>query len=151
MIVPFGCAREIAEECDATLYKVPNAYHSWMIASPRQGADAFRQLLRGELGEVIRNAADTIGIDNVNDHAAWERELLDPDALLLEFVRDDGITEIGAAKLDHVELELVRHTQRTHERMSWARRTHRQWAATHMQQARSAIRRNTRVWPHQPE
>ncbi len=147
MIVPFGCAREIADESDATLYKVPDAYHSWMIANPRQGADAFRQLLRGELGEVIRSAADAIGIADVNDHEAWERELLDPDALLFEFIRGDGITEIGAEEPDQVELELARHTQRPHERMSWARRTYRQWAAKHMRHARSMIRQNTRIQP----
>lgn len=56
MIVPLPHARELANASDATLYKVPNAYHSWMIANPRQGADAFRQLLDGELGEVLRNA-----------------------------------------------------------------------------------------------
>jgi pimeloyl-ACP methyl ester carboxylesterase len=147
MIVPFRCAREIAEDCDGSLYKVPGAYHSWMIARPRQGADAFRQLLDGELGEVIRDAADAYGIADVDDHAAWERELLDPDGLLLEFVRDDGSTEIGAEEPDHVELEPVRHTQRTHERMSWMRRAYRRWAARHMQQERSAIRRNTRIRP----
>lgn len=68
MIVPFPHAREIANEADATLYKVPDAYHSWMIANPRQGADAFRQLLDGELGEVLRDAADTIGIADLDDH-----------------------------------------------------------------------------------
>jgi pimeloyl-ACP methyl ester carboxylesterase len=147
MIVPFGCAREIADESDATLYKVPDAYHSWMIANPRQGADAFRQLLRAELGEVIANAADTIGIADVNDYEAWERELLDPDALLFEFIRDDGITEIGAEEPNQVELKLVRHTQRPHERMSWARRKYRVWAAQHMHHARSKIRQNTRIQP----
>ncbi len=151
MIVPFGCARELADESDATLYKVPDAYHSWMIANPRQGADAFRQLLRSELGEVIRNAADTIGIADVNDHEAWERKLLDPDALLFEFIRGDGITEIGAEEPGHVELELVRHTQRLHERMSWARRTYRRWAAEHMRHARSMIRQNTRIRPDRRE
>ncbi|MBO0864614.1 MAG: alpha/beta fold hydrolase [Mycobacterium sp.] len=146
MIVPFGCAREIADDCDGTLYKVPDAYHSWMIANPRHGADAFRQLLDGELGEVIRNAADTIGIEDVDDHAAWERELLDPDALLFKFI-DDGITEIGVEEPQHVKLELIRHTQRTHERMSWARRTYRRWAAKHLNQTRSVIRQNTRIRP----
>lgn len=147
MIVPFPYAREIANESDATLYKVPNAYHSWMIANPRQGADAFRQLLNGELGEVIRNAADTIGIADVNDHEAWERELLDSDALLFEFMRGDGITEIGVDEPDHVELELVRATERSHERMSWARRAYRRWTAEHMRHARSIIRQNTRIRP----
>lgn len=156
MIVPFRCAREIADEADATLYKVPEAYHSWMIANPRQGADAFRQLLRGELGEVIRHAADAIGIADVDDHDAWERELLDPDALLLEFVSNDGITEIGAEEPDHVELELVRRTEHPQERVSWARRTYRRWTAKHLHTARSAIRQNTRIhpdrrgWPRDP-
>lgn len=145
MIVPFPYAREIANESDATLYKVPNAYHSWMIANPRQGADAFRQLLSGELGEVLRNAADTIGIANINDHEAWERELLDPDALLFDFIRDDDGTEIGSEEPDHVELELVRSTEHPQERMSWARRMYRRWAAKHLHQARSLIRQNTRI------
>ena len=145
MIVPFPYAREIANESDATLYKVPDAYHSWMIANPRQGADAFRQLLDGELGEVLRNAADTMGIADINDHEAWERELLDPDALLFDFIRNDDLTKIGAEEPDHVDLELVRSTARPHERMSWARRTYRRWAAKHLHQARSLIRQNTRI------
>src|SRR5689334_14696318 len=112
MIVPFAHARDIANESDATLYRVPDAYHSWMIANPRQGADAFRQLLDGELGEVLRNAADTMGIADVDDHEAWERELLDPDALVLDFIHGRDRVEIGAEELDHVELELVRRTER---------------------------------------
>ncbi len=147
MIVPFPYAREIANESDATLYKVPEAYHSWMIANPRQGADAFRQLLNGELGEVLRDAADTMGIADVNDHEAWERELLDPDALVLEFIRGRDRIEIGTEEPEHVDLELVRRTERPHERMSWARRTYRRWAAKHRHQARSAIGRNTRIEP----
>lgn len=151
MIVPFACAREIADQADASLYRVPEAYHSWMIANPRQGADAFCQLLRGELGEVLRNAADTMGIGDVSDNEAWERELLDPDALLFDYIRGDGEAEIGSEELDHVELELVRQTQRPHERMSWARRTYRRWAAKHLRHARSVIREHTRIHPDDGE
>lgn len=147
MIVPFQHARDIADESDATLYRVPDAYHSWMIANPRQGADAFRQLLDGELGEVLRNAADTMGIADVDDHEAWERELLDSDALVLEFIHGRQRVEIGAEELDHVDLELVRRSERAQERMSWARRTCGRWAAKHLRQARSVIRRNTRIEP----
>ncbi len=147
MIVPFTCAHEIATDADGSLYRVPGAYHSWMIADPRQGAGAFAQLLRGELGEAIRDAADTIGIADVDDHEAWERELLDHDALLLDFIRRDGITEIGAEKPDHVDLELVRRTRRPHERMSWARRAYRRWAADHIRHARSKIRDKARIHP----
>lgn len=151
LIVPFGCAREIADEADASLYRVPDAYHSWMIANPRQGADAFCQLFRGELGEVIRNAADTMGIADVSDYAAWERELLDPDGLLFDFIDGDEVTQIGTEELEHVELEQVRQTQRPRERMSWARRTYRRWAAKHLRHARSVIRENTRIHPDDGE
>jgi hypothetical protein len=122
-----------------------------MIANPRQGADAFRQLLDGELGEVLRDAADTMGIADFNDHEAWEHELLDPDALVLEFIHGRERVEIGADELDHVELELVRSTERSQERMSWARRTYRRWAAKHLYQARSLIRQKTRIEPENCE
>ncbi|MCV7198033.1 alpha/beta fold hydrolase [Mycobacterium angelicum] len=151
MIVPFSHACEIADESDATLYKVRDAYHSWMIANPRQGADAFRQLLSGELGKVLRDAADTMGIADLDDHEAWERELLDPDALVLEFIRGRDRIEIGTEEPEHVELELMRRTERSQERMSWARRTYRRWAAKHLHQARSLIRQNTRVEPEHRE
>lgn len=151
MIVPFQHARDIADESDATLYKVPDAYHSWMIANPRQGADAFRQLLDGELGEVLREAADTMGITGLDDHEAWERALLDPDALVLQFIHDRDRIEIGPEELDHLDLELVRHTERSHERMSWARRMYRRWAAKHLHQARSLIGQNTRIRPEDRE
>jgi pimeloyl-ACP methyl ester carboxylesterase len=50
-LVPFDCAHDIADDADGSLYRVPGAYHSWMIANPRQGADAMRQLLSGELAK----------------------------------------------------------------------------------------------------
>lgn len=130
MIVPFPHARDIANESDASLYKVPDAYHSWMIANPRQGADAFRQLLNGELGEVLSNAADRMGVADPDDYEAWERELLDPDALVLEFIRSRDRIEIGTEEPDHVELELVRRTERSQQPMSWARRAYRKRAAS---------------------
>ncbi|OBI00391.1 hypothetical protein A5678_17945 [Mycobacterium sp. E2733] len=146
MVVPFGSARDIADHANATLYRVPGEHHMWMIANPRQGADALRQLLHGELGEVLRTAADAIGIDDINDHGAWERKMLDPDGLLFEFLQD-GTDVIGEEELDHVELELVREAERTHERMSWAGRTCRRWAAEHRHETRSGIRQNVRIRP----
>jgi hypothetical protein len=122
-----------------------------MIANPRQGADAFRQLLDGELGEVLRNAADTMGIADVDDHEAWERELLDPDALVLRFIHGRDRVEIGAEELDHVDLELVRRTERSQERLSWAQRTYRRWAAKHLHLARSMIGQKTRIEPEHRE
>jgi hypothetical protein len=138
------------DDADATLYKVPGEYHSWMIANPSQGADALRQLRLGELGEVLRDAADAIGIDDIDDHGAWERMLLDPDALLFELL-ENGTDVIGEEELDHVQLELVRETERTHERMSWPGRTYRRWATGHMHGTQSVIRRHIRIRPERQQ
>ncbi|MCW2649945.1 MAG: hypothetical protein JWR32_921 [Mycobacterium sp.] len=141
LIVPFECAVDMAQDVDGTLYKVPDAYHSWMIANPRQGADALRQLLRGELGEVLRNTADAVGIRNVDDPEAWERALLEPDAVVRE-LNSDGADEVGVEEPEHVELELVRRAVRPQhtKRMPWPRRTYRRWSARHSDRGRSMVR-----------
>ncbi len=112
MVVPFDSARDIAEEADATLYQVPRAYHSWMIANPSQGADSLRQLLNGELGEVLHSAADVFGIEDWRDVAAWDEALLAPDARVRELAADK-VVELGVAQPEHVDMELVRRPQRT--------------------------------------
>jgi len=141
LIVPFASAVEMADDADATLYKVPDAYHSWMIANPRQGADAMRQLLGGELGKVLQNAADVLGIGRVDDAAAWQRALLEPDAFVLE-LNGDAVEEVGVEDLEHVELELVRQAQRLQhtKRMPWLRRSYRRWTALRSERGRSAVR-----------
>jgi len=141
LVVPFESAVEMADDADATLYKVPDAYHSWMIANPRQGADAMRQLLVGELGEVLRNAADALGIGRVDDAAAWQRALLEPDAFVLG-LNGDAVEVVGVEDPEHVELELVRQTQHPHhtKRMPWLRRTHRRWTAINSERGRSGVR-----------
>ena len=141
LIVPFASAVEMADDADATLYKVPDAYHSWMIANPRQGADAMRQLLGGELGEVLQNAADVLGIGRVDDAAAWQRALLEPDAFVLE-LNGDAVEEVGVEDIEHVELELVRQAQRLQhtKRMPWLRRSYRRWTALRSERGRSAVR-----------
>jgi alpha/beta hydrolase fold len=141
LIVPFDAAVDMADDADATLYKVPDAYHSWMIANPRQGADAVRQLLGGELGEVLRNAADALGIGRVDDAAAWQRALLEQDAFVLE-LNGDAVEELGVEDPEHVELELVRQTKRPQhtKRMPWLRRTYRRWTALNSERGRSGVR-----------
>ncbi|GAB1813778.1 hypothetical protein MUNTM_28170 [Mycobacterium sp. MUNTM1] len=42
-------------------------------------------------------------------------------------------------------------TERSQERMSWARRTYRRWAAKHLHEARALIRQNTPVRPEHGE
>ena len=92
-----------------------------------------------------------MGIAGLDDHEAWERELLDPDALVLQFIHGRDRIEIGPEELDRVDLKLVRSTERSQERMSWARRTYRRWAAKHLHQARSLIGQNTRIRPEDRE
>jgi dienelactone hydrolase len=141
LVVPFESAVEMADDADATLYKVPDAYHSWMIANPRHGADAMRQLLGGELGEVLQDAAGALGIGRVDDAAAWQQALLEPDAFVLE-LNGDSLDEVGVEEPEHVELELVRHTQRLQhtKRMPWLRRTYRRWTAINSERGRSGVR-----------
>ncbi|MBV8347170.1 MAG: alpha/beta hydrolase [Mycolicibacterium sp.] len=141
LVVPFDAAVEMADGADATLYKVPDAYHSWMIANPRHGADAMRQLLGGELGEVLQNAADAMGIGRVDDVAAWQRALLQPDALVLE-LNGDAVEEVSVEAPEHVELELVREAERPQhtKRMPWLRRTYRRWTIRHSVRGQSAVR-----------
>jgi hypothetical protein len=101
-----------------------------MIANPRQGADAIRQLVDGELGDVLRDTADTMGIGDIADTAAWHRGLLEPDAFVLDLVRGT-IDEVGVEEREPVELEVVRRAERSHhaKRMPWSQRTYRRWAA----------------------
>ncbi|MBV9091387.1 MAG: alpha/beta hydrolase [Mycobacteriaceae bacterium] len=141
LIVPFGCAVDMADDADGSLYKVPDAYHSWMIANPRQGADAMRQLLHGELGEVLRNTADTMGIGSLDDTAAWQRALLEPDAFVLE-LNGDAVDEVGVEEPQHVELELVRQAERPQhaKRMAWLRRTYKRWTGRYSEPGRSTVR-----------
>src|SRR6201998_2965887 len=141
LVVPFDAAVEMADGADATLYKVPDAYHSWMIANPRHGADAMRQLLGGELGEVLQDAADALGIGRVDDAAAWQRALLEPDALVLE-LNGDAVEEVGVEDIEHVELELVRQAKRVQytKRVPRLRRSYRRWTALRSERGRSAVR-----------
>lgn len=140
LVVPFDCAVDMARDADGTLYRVPDAYHSWMIANPKQGADALRQLLRGELGEVLRHTADAVGIRSVDDAAAWERALFEPDAVVLELNGD--VHEVGVEEPQPVQLELVRRARRPQhtKRMPWLRRRYRRWSARHSERGRSVVR-----------
>ncbi len=130
LVVPYGSAVDIADDANGTLYCVPGAYHSWMIANPRQGADAFRQLLAGDLGEVLRNTANALGIRDCTDAQSWEDALIGPHALVRE-LNDSPVEELGTEELEPVELQLIRRAWRPHwsQRMRWVQRTYRRPAA----------------------
>lgn len=109
LIVPFASAREVAEDADATLYRVPNAFHSWMIANPRHGADSLRQLLSRELGDVLRHTAWTLGLHDWRDPAGWDAALVEHDAKVREL--NGGFRDFGIDVGQRVELQLIRRTQ----------------------------------------
>ena len=137
LVVPFDSARDIADDANGTLYCVPGAYHSWMIANPRQGADAFRQLLRGALGDVLRDTANALGMKDFTDAACWEDALISPDALVRE-LNGDTVEELGIEDPEHVELQPIRRAWRPcwTQRMRWVQRTYRRPAARSQSRSR---------------
>ena len=97
LVVPFESAQDMADRADGTLYKVPGAYHSWMLANPRHGADMMRQLLAAELGDVLREAARAHGA------RGWQDALLTEDSPLRS-LEDRPVDAVGVEALDHVEM-----------------------------------------------
>ncbi len=138
LIVPFDAARDIAEDANATLYRVPGAYHSWMIANPRHGADAFRQLLQGELGTVLRDTATALGI--AGNAASWEDALITSDALLRQ-LNNGPIEELGTEEPETIELQQIRIAWRPRwaEKMRWVQRTYRRRAPASSQAPARAV------------
>ena len=118
LVVPFESAEDMADRADGTLYKVPGAYHSWMLANPRHGADMMRQLLAAELGDVLREAA------GVHGARGWLDALLTEDSPLRS-LEDRPVDAVGVEALDHVEMDRLRSTCRAPRRSSRARR--RRW------------------------
>jgi pimeloyl-ACP methyl ester carboxylesterase len=115
LVVPFEAAKDMAERADGTLYRVPGAYHSWMLANPRHGADMVRQLLAAELGAVLREAARTLGIVGV--HGGWQAALLTPDSPL-HSLEDRPLEAVGVEPLEHVEMDRLRSAQPAPNRRS---------------------------------
>ena len=107
-MVPFDSALDMADRADGTLYRVPGAYHSWMLANPRHGADMMRQLLAAELGDVLRDAAR----DQVGDGGRWEDALLTADSPL-HSLEDGPVDTVGVEPLEHVDMDRLRTVCRT--------------------------------------
>ena len=121
LVVPFESAEDMAERADGTLYRVPGAYHSWMLANPRHGADMVRQLLAAELGDVLRDTARALGIMGVA--GGWQDALLTPDSPL-HSLENRPLEAVGNEPLEHVEMDRLRSTcrapnRRTSRRLRW--------------------------------
>lgn len=108
LVVPFESAHDMAERADGTLYRVPGAYHSWMLANPRHGADMMRQLLAAELGDALRDAARVHGAKG----GGWEGSLLTADSPL-HALEGAPVNTVGIEPLDHVEMDRLRSVCRT--------------------------------------
>ena len=108
LVVPFESAHDMADRADGTLYQVPGAYHSWMLANPRHGADMLRQLLAAELGDVLRDAERLHG---VMDARGWQDVLLTVDSPLHSL--DGRQDTVGVEAPDPVELDRLRSATRT--------------------------------------
>lgn len=109
-IVPFESACDVADDANATLYRVHDACHSWLITHPRHGADSVRRLLDGALGDVLRQNADELSIGDWRDVAAWDRTLIAPDAWVRKLNADNNL--LGIDTRDRVDMELVRCAER---------------------------------------
>jgi len=123
LVVPFESAHDMADRADGTLYRVPDAYHSWMLANPRHGADMMRQLLEAELGDVLRDAAREQGARGVAH--GWRDALLTVDSPLLS-LEDGPLEAVGIEEPEAVEMDRLRSATRTRpSRRRGAR--HRRW------------------------
>jgi pimeloyl-ACP methyl ester carboxylesterase len=135
-IIPFDNACDVAEVADATLYRIRGACHSWLIGNPRYGVDSIRQLLHGELGEVLRDAAASLHIEDWRDPAAWDRALVDPDARV-RVLAGAGVV-IGADNREQVEMDLIRRAKTASSAASTTARAARAVAAPLGPQIRTA-------------
>jgi len=104
-VVPFESAHDMAERADGALYRVPGAYHSWMLANPRHGADMMRQLLGAELGDALRASAWARGLHGCV--TCWAEGLLSDDSPLRG--RGDGpLDVVGTEARERVSLDHLR-------------------------------------------
>jgi hypothetical protein len=110
LVVPFDSAHDMADRADGTLYRVPGAYHSWMLANPRHGADMMRQLLAAELGDALRDAARVHGVKG----GRWEGSLLTADSPL-HSLEEGPVDTVGVEPLEHVDMDRLRTVCRTPE------------------------------------
>ncbi|MGH3677525.1 MAG: alpha/beta fold hydrolase [Mycobacterium sp.] len=108
LVVPFESAYDMADRADGTLYRVPGAYHSWMLAHPRHGADMMRQLLAAELGDALCDAARVHGIKGAD---GWEGAVLTADSPL-HALNNRPVDRVGTEAPDHIEMHRLRSATR---------------------------------------
>ncbi|HJT90331.1 MAG TPA: alpha/beta hydrolase, partial [Mycobacterium sp.] len=105
LVVPFVSAHDMAERADGALYRVPGAYHSWMLTHPRQGADMMRQLLATELGDALRASVRAHDFDGCV--TCWADALLADDSQLRP-VNDGPLDVVGTEARERITLDRLR-------------------------------------------
>jgi pimeloyl-ACP methyl ester carboxylesterase len=122
LVVPFESAHDMAEHADGALYRVPGAYHSWMLANPRHGADMMRQLLAAELGDALRASARKHGDDGCV--RCWADSLLTKDSSLRE-LNAGPLDVVGTEARQHVTLDRLRTFPRRADAETYRKRSNR--------------------------
>jgi len=103
LVVPFESAYDMAERTDGALYRVPGAYHSWMLTNPRRSVDLMRQLLAAELGDALRADARAHG----GSVECWADALLTDDSSLRR-LNNEPLDVLGTEAPEHITLDHLR-------------------------------------------
>jgi pimeloyl-ACP methyl ester carboxylesterase len=117
LVVPFASAHDMAERADGALYRVPGAYHSWMLANPQGGADVMRQLLAAELGDALRASARANRVDGCVK--CWADALLSGDSPLRPLA-DAPLDIVGTEASERASLDRLRTIPRKQGPRAWA-------------------------------
>jgi pimeloyl-ACP methyl ester carboxylesterase len=93
LIVPFATAKSAAKRANGQLITIKRGGHSWLLRDPETLPAIVDELLRGQLGDAIR---DTIGAAGAVDTAELESIFYDEDAAILSLGPPDGPGELAA-------------------------------------------------------
>ena len=81
LIVPMATARSAAKRANGTLVTVHGGSHSWLLRDPETLPAVIAELLRGRLGDAIRDAIGAAGAESRDE---LESIFYEPDARILE-------------------------------------------------------------------
>jgi pimeloyl-ACP methyl ester carboxylesterase len=85
LVVPMATARSAARRANGQLITVEGAAHSWMLRDPETLPAIVAELLRGRLGDAIREAIGGAGATSIDEIEAL---LYEPDAPILDLAAD---------------------------------------------------------------
>jgi len=92
LIVPFATARSAAKRSNGTLVTVKKGGHSWLLRDPETLPAIVGELLRGRLGDAIR---DRIGAAGAESRDELESIFYEPDAPILGLTPPTGVVPTG--------------------------------------------------------